>query len=165
MEKRLLMKEITGHTILTCLLGSPVSHSISPMMHNEAFAHLGLDYRYLAFDVKVEELETVANALRSMGARGFNLTMPHKNAMYSLCDELSPAARLSGAVNTVVIEDGNFIGHTLKRRIADAVETAYQEGYRHFLCGMAQGCDFYFCPSSIGRCQRNLDFQQKKPIL
>ena len=106
------MKEITGHTILTCLLGSPVSHSISPMMHNEAFVHLGLDYRYLAFDVKVEELKTVANALRSMGARGFNLTMPHKNAMYSLCDELSPAARLSGAVNTVVIEDGKFIGHT-----------------------------------------------------
>lgn len=106
------MKQITGHTILTCLLGSPVSHSISPMMHNEAFSHLDLDYRYLAFDVKVEELETVANALRSMGARGFNLTMPHKNAMFHLCDELSPAARLIGAVNTVVIENGKFIGHT-----------------------------------------------------
>lgn len=106
------MKQITGHTILTGLLGSPVSHSISPMMHNEAFFQLDLDYRYLAFDVKLEELELVANALKAMGARGFNLTMPHKTAMCNLCDELSPAAKVIGAVNTVVIENGKFIGHT-----------------------------------------------------
>ena len=53
------MKEITGHTQLTCLLGSPVAHSISPAMHNESFQALDLDYRYLAFDVKLEELEQV----------------------------------------------------------------------------------------------------------
>lgn len=106
------MMQITGHTILTGLLGSPVSHSISPMMHNEAFDQLDLNYRYLAFDIQVDELELVSNALRAMGARGFNLTMPHKNAMYHLCDELSPAAKIIGAVNTVVIEDGKFIGHT-----------------------------------------------------
>ena len=106
------MKEITGHTRLTCLLGSPVAHSISPAMHNESFQALDLDYRYLAFDVKLEELEQVANSLRIMGARGFNLTMPHKNAMCALCDELSPAAKIIGAVNTVVIENGKFIGYT-----------------------------------------------------
>ena len=106
------MKQITGHTNLICLLGSPVAHSISPQMHNEAFKSLDLDYRYLAFDVKIEELETVVNGLRAMGARGFNLTMPHKNAMCALCDELSPAAKIIGAVNTVVIENGKFIGHT-----------------------------------------------------
>lgn len=106
------MKEISGHTGLTCLLGSPVSHSISPMMHNEAFQALDLDYRYLAFDIPVEELETVVNGLKSMGVRGFNLTMPHKNAMFPLCDELSPAAEIIGAVNTVVNENGKLIGHT-----------------------------------------------------
>lgn len=108
----MFMKPITGHTKLTCLLGSPVEHSISPAMHNEAFKQLDLDYRYLAFDVKIEELEMVANGLRAMGARGFNLTMPHKNAMFSLCDKVSPAAKIIGAVNTIVIENGQYIGHT-----------------------------------------------------
>lgn len=106
------MKQITGHTGLTCLLGRPVSHSISPMMHNDSFLALGLDYRYLAFDVALEELETAVNGLKTMGVRGFNLTMPHKNLMCSLCDELSPAAEIIGAVNTVVNENGKLIGHT-----------------------------------------------------
>jgi shikimate dehydrogenase len=106
------MKEITGHTILTGLLGSPVSHSISPMMHNEAFEQLGLDYVYLAFDIPLNKLSSVADGLRTMNVRGFNLTMPHKNEMCSLCDELSPAAEIIGAVNTVVNENGKFTGHT-----------------------------------------------------
>lgn len=105
------MKEITGHTRLTCLLGSPVAHSISPMMHNTAFEALGLDYRYLAFDIAPEQLKPVVNALRIMNVRGFNLTMPHKNAMCELCDHLSPAAKLIGAVNTVVNDNGIFTGY------------------------------------------------------
>ena len=106
------MKEITGHTILTCLLGSPVSHSISPMMHNEAFQQLGLDYAYMAFDIELEKLASVVEALRIMNVRGFNLTMPHKNAMCSLCDSLSPAAEIIGAVNTVVNDGGHLTGYT-----------------------------------------------------
>jgi len=106
------MKKITGHTGLTCLLGSPVAHSISPQLHNEAFESLDLDYRYLAFDVKIEELQTVVAGLKAMNVRGFNLTMPHKNAMCGLCDRLSPAAEIIGAVNTVVNENGILIGHT-----------------------------------------------------
>lgn len=106
------MKQITGHTKLTGLLGSPVSHSISPMMHNESFQQLDLDYIYLAFDIELEKLETVVNGLRHMNVRGFNLTMPHKNAMCTLCDSLSPAAQIIGAVNTVVNENGHFAGHT-----------------------------------------------------
>ena len=103
---------ITGHTQLTGLLGSPVAHSISPMMHNEAFAQLGLDYAYLAFDVKEEELETAIEGLRAMKVKGFNLTMPNKNRMCRLCDKLSPVAQITGAVNTVVNENGIFVGHT-----------------------------------------------------
>lgn len=106
------MKEITGHTILTGLLGSPVSHSISPMMHNESFRHLDLDYIYLAFDVGTDNLETAVNGLRAMNVRGFNLTMPNKNLMTTLCDKLSPAAEISGAVNTVVNDNGVLTGYT-----------------------------------------------------
>lgn len=103
---------ITGHTQLTGLLGSPVAHSISPMMHNEAFAQLGLDYAYLAFDVNEKELETAIEGLRAMKVKGFNLTMPNKNRMCRLCDKLSPVAQITGAVNTVVNENGIFVGHT-----------------------------------------------------
>lgn len=106
------MTQITGRTKLTGLLGSPVSHSISPMMHNEAFQQLGLDYAYMAFDIELEKLASVVGALRIMNVRGFNLTMPHKNAMCSLCDSLSPAAEIIGAVNTVVNDGGHLTGYT-----------------------------------------------------
>lgn len=106
------MKEITGHTRLTGLLGSPVSHSISPMMHNESFKQLDLDYVYLAFDVGTDTLETAVNGLRALNVRGFNLTMPDKNLMATLCDKLSPAAEISGAVNTVVNDNGILTGYT-----------------------------------------------------
>ena len=102
---------ITGHTGLTGLLGSPVSHSLSPMMHNEAFQLLGLDYVYLCFDVGEDSLETAVKGLKACGIRGFNLTMPDKNRMTELADELSPAARMIGAVNTVVNENGTLVGH------------------------------------------------------
>lgn len=102
---------ITGHTGLTGLLGSPVAHSLSPMMHNESFRLLGLDYVYLCFDVGEDQLETAVRGLQACGIRGFNLTMPNKNRMAELADELSPAARITGAVNTVVNEEGRLIGH------------------------------------------------------
>lgn len=106
------MKEITGHTVLTGLLGRPVSHSISPMMHNEAFRQLNLDYIYLAFDVGIEGMEAAVNGLRTLNVRGFNVTMPGKNIMPSLCDKLTPAAEICGAVNTVVNDNGILTGYT-----------------------------------------------------
>ena len=102
---------ITGHTTLTGLLGSPVAHSISPMMHNEAFNLLGLDYVYLCFDVGVDNLKTAVDGLKVMGVRGFNCTMPDKNLMCELVDDLSPAAKMIGAVNTVINENGKLTGH------------------------------------------------------
>lgn len=119
--------EISGRTKMICLLGSPVAHSMSPAMHNEAFAELGLDYRYLAFDVKEGELAGVMDSFRKMGVRGFNLTMPLKTEAVALCDRLSPAAEIAGSVNTVVLEeDGTATGHT-----TDGIgftESARQEG-------------------------------------
>ena len=105
------MIPITGHTRLTALRGSPVAHSISPLMHNEAFQLLDLDYTYLCFEVNEETLPAAVDGLKACGIRGFNLTMPNKNKIVELLDELSPAARLIGAVNTVVNDDGHLTGY------------------------------------------------------
>lgn len=102
---------ITGHTRLTCLLGDPVAHSISPAMHNLSFQHLGLDYVYLAFQTTESTIDTTLETLKNVQARGFNCTMPCKRLMFERCDVLSDAAQLMEAVNTVVIEDGKFYGY------------------------------------------------------
>ncbi len=103
--------QITGRTRLCCLLGTPVAHSISPMMHNEAFRMLGLDFVYLCFDTKHADLKTMVQTLREMDVLGFNLTMPDKERALPYLDELSPAAAMIGAVNTVKNENGRLIGH------------------------------------------------------
>ena len=102
---------ITGHTKLTGLLGSPVAHSLSPRMHNTAFGILGLDYVYLCFEVNENTLPEAVKGLKACGVRGFNLTMPNKNRMLELLDECTPAARLVGADNTVVQEEGKLTGY------------------------------------------------------
>jgi shikimate dehydrogenase len=102
---------ISGHTKLVGLIGSPVSHSMSPKMHNASFAQMGVDAVYLAFDVTNESLAEVVPALTKLGLLGYNVTMPNKMPILSYLDELSDAARLMGAVNTVKIEDGKTIGH------------------------------------------------------
>ena len=111
MTQPLSAYEITGRTRLICLLGDPVSHSKSPMMHNEGFRQLGLDYCYLAFKADENTLEATVDGLKRLNCRGFNLTMPCKNKMAALCD-LSPAAGIGGSVNTVVNEEGVLTGHT-----------------------------------------------------
>lgn len=103
---------ITGRTKLTALLGSPVSHSISPQMHNESFRQLGLDYVYLAFEVAPHQLREAFYGLKAIDIHGFNLTMPLKTAILPFLDDLTPAARLAGAVNTVYRKGGLWIGHT-----------------------------------------------------
>lgn len=107
-----MSNNITGHTGFLCLLGSPVEHSISPAMHNEACKLLGLDYAYLAFDVTEDQMETAVEGLRTMNCRGWNITMPGKNVMCRLADKLSPASEISGACNTVVNDHGVLTGHT-----------------------------------------------------
>lgn len=107
-----MSKNITGHTGLLCLLGSPVAHSISPAMHNEACNLLGLDYAYLAFDVGVEQMKTTVEGLRTMNCRGWNITMPGKNIMCELADRLSPASEISGACNTIVNDNGILTAYT-----------------------------------------------------
>jgi shikimate dehydrogenase len=95
---------------LLALVGQPVGHSLSPAMHNAAFAADGLDFVYVCLDVDPDELPAAVRGLEALKLRGFNVTMPHKRAMIPLVDELDESARVSGAVNTVVIEDYGLRG-------------------------------------------------------
>jgi len=80
-------------------------------MHNAAFAALGLDYVYVALRVRPEDLRRAVAGIRSLGFAGLNVTVPHKEAILRLLDELSPAARAIGAVNTVVRRGDRLVGH------------------------------------------------------
>ncbi|MCR5452601.1 MAG: shikimate dehydrogenase [Lachnospiraceae bacterium] len=116
-NSEILKTHIDGQTRLLGLLGHPARHSISPAMHSMAASLLKLPYVYLSFDVKPSELEKAVESLRFLDAKGFNLTMPHKVAVIPMLDELSRAAELSGAVNTVVIrDDGSLYGDTTDGR-------------------------------------------------
>ena len=106
-----MAERITGHTELIGLMAYPIRHSSSPAMHNEAFAQLGLDYAYLAFEVTNETLEDAVKGLRALQLKGYNVSMPNKTVVGQYLDELSPAAKLCGAVNTIVNENGKLTGH------------------------------------------------------
>lgn len=93
------------------VLGSPVRHSWSPAMMNAAFEHLGLDWRYGAFEVPPTRFAAALEGLRALGFVGANITVPHKEAAALACDELGREAELAGAVNTVVMQAGTIIGH------------------------------------------------------
>lgn len=108
----IMENRINGHTRLYALIGSPVGHSGSPAMYNYSFDKLGIDAAYLAFDVPLEKVEEAVTALKTLNVGGFNVTMPDKTAVARLVDRLSPAAKLIGACNTVVVEeDGSLTGH------------------------------------------------------
>ena len=106
-----MAERITGHTELIGLMAYPIRHSSSPAMHNEAFAYLGLDYAYLAFEVDNDTLEDAVKGLRALKMVGSNVSMPNKTVVHKYLDELSPAAELCGAVNTIVNDNGKLIGH------------------------------------------------------
>ena len=99
------MMHLSGTTRLLGVIGHPIGHTLSPRMHNAAFAASGLDYVYVPMDVWPEELPEAVAGVRALGFRGFNVTMPHKVKIVPLLDEVDKAARVSGAVNTVTIED------------------------------------------------------------
>lgn len=102
---------ITGTTGLLALIGSPVGHSGSPAMYNYSFQKLGLDYAYVAFDIKLEEVAKAIEAMRTFRMRGMNVTMPDKTEVVDYMDALSDAARLIGAVNTIVNDGGKLTGY------------------------------------------------------
>jgi shikimate dehydrogenase len=93
------------------LIGCPVSHSMSPLMHNDAFQHLGIRAHYHAFHVEPDHLHDAVKGLRALGVSGFNVTVPHKVKIMEYLDQIDKEALEIGAVNTVVNENGKLIGY------------------------------------------------------
>ncbi|MEH2319260.1 shikimate dehydrogenase [Nostoc sp.] len=101
---------ITGKTKLLGVIGHPVEHSRSPLMHNAAIAHLGLDYVYLPFPIAPENLEIAIAGFAAIGVVGFNVTIPHKQAIMPFLSEITPLAQAIGAVNTVSRQNNKWVG-------------------------------------------------------
>ena len=96
---------------LVGILGYPLSHSLSPVMQNMAFKYYNLNNVYVPIEVKPEDLEIIVKAIRGMNFIGFNVTVPHKIEVVKYLDEMDKLAELIGAVNTVVVKDGNLKGY------------------------------------------------------
>ena len=105
------MSVLRGTTRVVAILGDPVEHSRSPAMHNAAFAKLGLDYVYVALRVAPADLRSALLGVRALGFAGLNVTVPHKEQVLPLLDRLVEDARAIGAVNTVVREGDELVGH------------------------------------------------------
>ncbi|WP_332690801.1 shikimate dehydrogenase [Halalkalibacter lacteus] len=98
------------------LLGHPVGHSMSPLIHNDAFSNVGIKANYQAFDVEPEMLEEAITGIKALGIAGCNVTVPHKIAVMKFIDEVDEEAEQIGAVNTIVNQNGKLIGHNTDGR-------------------------------------------------
>lgn len=104
---------ITGTTRIACVLGRPVRHSLSPAIHNAAFAASGVDAVYVALDIDETGLVPTISTLRSIGFAGASVTMPYKEAALGLCDEVGESARVLGSLNTLIpLADGGLRGES-----------------------------------------------------
>src|SRR4030042_743202 len=97
---------ISGKTKICGVIGDPIEHTMSPVMHNAAFRKLGLDYIYIPFRVRTQELAQAVDGIRALNIRGLNITIPHKVSIIPLLDGLDSLAEKAGAVNTIVNSDG-----------------------------------------------------------
>jgi shikimate dehydrogenase len=123
--------KITGKTRVVGIFGDPVSHSISPYMHNAAFEALGLDFVYAAFRVRPEHLKNSVSAIRALDLAGINITVPHKERVMEFLDGTSKEAAAIGAVNTIVNKGGILTGHNTDGRgwlMSLAGETGFDPG-------------------------------------
>jgi len=102
---------VTGKTRLCGVIGDPIEHTMSPAMHKAAFREAGLDYVYLPFRVRIEELGKAIDGMRALSIRGLNVTIPHKVAVIPFLDSLDVLAEKIGAVNTIVNDGGVLTGY------------------------------------------------------
>jgi len=101
---------ISGTTKICGVIGDPIEHTLSPIMQNAAFEAMELDYAFLAFKVQVKEVGNAINGMRALNIHGFNVTMPHKNAVIKYLDEIDPTAKTIASVNTILNKDGRLFG-------------------------------------------------------
>ncbi len=121
---------ISGKTKICGVFGDPIAHTLSPTIQNSAFRHLNLDFVFLAFKVKTAELETSIKAVRALGIRGLNVTMPHKTEVINYLDEIDETSRFLNSANTIVNTESNLLGYStdgigaIKALIENGVELA-----------------------------------------
>ncbi|MBD2530687.1 shikimate dehydrogenase [Nostoc flagelliforme FACHB-838] len=121
---------ITGKTKLLGVIGHPVEHSLSPVMHNAAIAQLGLDYVYLPFPIEPENLEVAIAGFAAVGVVGFSVTIPHKQAIIPLLSEITPLAQTIGAVNTVSRQNNKWVGtNTDIQGFIAPLQTTYKQDW------------------------------------
>jgi shikimate dehydrogenase len=101
---------VSGKTRVYGVIGDPIEHTLSPVMHNAAFEALKLDCAFLAFKVKPAEVGNATIGMRGLNIQGLNVTMPHKEAVIKHLDEIDPTARFLNAVNTIQNKNGNLLG-------------------------------------------------------
>ena len=102
---------IKGDTRVHSLYGSPVSHSLSPVIFNTTFEKLSLNRTYVPFEVSIDKLKDAVGAARTLGFDGFNVTMPHKTAIIEMLDRLDDGSEMIGSVNTVARTKRGLVGH------------------------------------------------------
>jgi len=102
---------VSGKTRLCGIIGDPIEHTMSPVMHNAAFEKMGVDYLYVPFRVKKEQLAKAIEGVRALNIRGLNVTIPHKVAIIPFLDGLDPLAEKIDAVNTIVNDEGILTGY------------------------------------------------------
>ncbi|OKH12839.1 shikimate dehydrogenase [Fischerella major NIES-592] len=122
---------ITGNTKLLGVIGYPIEHSLSPVMHNAAIAQLGIDYVYLPFPIKPEDLHTAIQGFAAIGVVGFSVTIPHKQAILRFLSAVEPIAQAVGAVNTVIKKNNSWIGTNTDIEGFLAPLQAHQQNWSH----------------------------------
>ena len=145
---------ITGKTKITGIFGYPVEHTLSPAMHNAAFKALSLDYCYVPFQVHPEHLQYAVRAIRALNLCGVNVTVPHKEKVLPLLDEIHEEATFIGAVNTIVNHQGKLAGHNTdgKGFIKVLAEKRISLAEKNILVigagGASRAISYYLCQNS-----------------
>jgi len=143
---------ISGKTRVCGVIGDPIGHTLSPTIHNAAFTHLGLDFVFLAFHVKVAELENAMRGMRGLGIHGLNVTMPHKSAVIGFLDEVDFTVRFLGSANTILNRDGKLSGFNtdgigaLKALLENGVDPSGKKVLLLGAGGAAKAIAFMFAP-------------------
>jgi len=149
-----LQPTITGKTKITGIFGYPVEHTLSPAMHNAAFKALGLDYCYVPFQVTPEHLRDAVKAIRALNLCGVNVTVPHKEKVLPLLDEIHEEASFIGAVNTIVNRQGKLTGYNTdgKGFIKVLAESRISLADKNILIigagGASRALSYYLCQES-----------------
>ena len=135
--------DISGKTRVCGVIGDPIEHTLSPIMHNAAFNAQKFDYTFLAFKVKPAELENAVNGMRALNIRGLNVTMPHKSAILKFLDRVDLSAQIINSVNTILNKESKLFGFNtdgvgaLKALRENGVELKGQKG---FVAGCRRSC-------------------------